>query len=57
MKTFKQYVLETAKTADRVPVVVPAYTDQYGNTVRAKTVLRKRNKAIVNKGDNPYDGK
>lgn len=56
MKTFKQYVTETAKTADKAPVVVPSHKDAHGNVIPAKTVLRRRNKAIVNKDDNPTDG-
>jgi len=47
---------ETAKSADKQPVVVPAHTDEHGNRIPAKTVLRRRNKAIVNRNDNPYDG-
>ena len=56
MKTFKQHVVEAAKTADKKPVVVPTHTDAYGNVIPAKTVLRKSSKPIVNKNDNPNDG-
>ena len=47
---------ETAKTADKHPVVVPSYVDGKGNTVPAKTVMRKKSKPIVNIGDNESDG-
>tara|TARA_R110000822_G_scaffold88734_4_gene205483 strand:- start:843 stop:2822 length:1980 start_codon:yes stop_codon:yes gene_type:complete len=48
---------ETAKSADKGPVVVPSHLDAYGNTIPAKTVMRRKNKAIVNVGDNQTDGK
>jgi hypothetical protein len=47
---------ETAKTADKAPVVIPGHKDAYGNDIPAKTVLRRKSKAIVNTGDNPTDG-
>jgi len=47
---------ETAKTADKHPVVVPSYIDGKGNTIPAKTVMRKKSKPIVNFGDNGSDG-
>ena len=53
----KQDVDEAAKSADKEPVVVPAHKDAYGNTIPAKTVMRRKNKVIVNAGDNPNDGK
>lgn len=56
MKTFKQYVEEEVKAADKKPVVVPAHKDAHGNTIPAKTVLRRSGREIVNKGNNPYDG-
>lgn len=56
MKTFKQYVEEEVKAADKKPVVVPAHKDARGNTIPAKTVLRRSGRVIVNKGDNPSDG-
>lgn len=56
MKTFKQYVDEAVKAADKKPVVVPSHKDAHGNVIPAKTVLRKSGKVIVNKGDNPSDG-
>jgi hypothetical protein len=56
MKTFKQFVQEEVRAADKKPVVVPAHKDAYGNTIPAKTVLRKTQKVIVNKGDNTSDG-
>lgn len=52
----KVYAKEEAKSADKKPVVVPSYKDQYGNTVPAKTVMKKSNRKIVNTGDNPHDG-
>jgi hypothetical protein len=53
----KQDVDEAAKSADKEPVVVPAHKDAYGNTIPAKTVMRRKNTVIVNAGDNPNDGK
>ena len=47
---------ETAKTIDKAPVVVPAHKDAQGNTIPAKTVMRRKSKSIVNTGDNPSDG-
>jgi nicotinic acid mononucleotide adenylyltransferase len=47
---------ETAKTADKGPVVVPSHTDAHGNVIPAKTVMRRKSKSIVNTGDNPSDG-
>lgn len=50
-------VEEEVRTADKQPVVVPAHKDAEGNTVPAKTVMRKKNKVIVHGGDNTTDGK
>lgn len=55
MKTFKQFN-ETATTSDKEPVIVPAHRSASGKPVPAKTVMRAKHKAIVNKGDNPSDG-
>ncbi len=52
-----QGVSEAVKSAEKEPVVVPAHDDQYGNTIPAKTVMRKTGKIILNRKDNPYDGK
>jgi hypothetical protein len=51
-----EFVEEEVKTADKGPVVVPAHKDARGNTIPAKTVMRKKNRVIVNPGDNPSDG-
>jgi len=53
----EELVDEEVKSGDKEPVVVPAHKDEYGNTIPAKTVMRKRNKVIVHSGDNPSDGK
>ena len=53
----EEVVDETVKTADKGPVVVPAHKDARGNTIPAKTVMRKKSRVIVNTGDNPNDGK
>lgn len=55
MKTFKTFI-ETATTADKSPVIIPAHKSASGKRIPAKTVLRAKHKAIVNKNDNPYDG-
>jgi len=52
-----EFVDEEVRSADKGPVVVPAHKDAHGNTIPAKTVMRKKNKVIVNPGDNPSDGK
>lgn len=52
----EEFVDEAAKTADRAPVVIPTHKDAYGNVIPAKTVMKKKAKAIVNTGDNPNDG-
>lgn len=49
-------VKEDVKVADKVPVLVPAHTDQYGNTIPAQTVMRKTGKKIISSG-NVHDGK
>ena len=53
----EDFVDEEVRSADKGPVVVPAHKDARGNTIPAKTVMRKKNKVIVNTGDNPSDGK
>jgi hypothetical protein len=47
---------ETATTSDKEPVIVPAHRSASGKRVPAKTVMRAKHRAIVNKGDNPSDG-
>lgn len=51
-----QSVEESVTAAEKVPVVVPAHKDQYGNTIPAKTVMRKSQRHIMSTG-NVYDGK
>lgn len=46
---------EEVRTADKEPVVIPAHKDAYGNTIKAKTVMRKVNKKILDTG-NVHDG-
>lgn len=53
----EELVDEEVKSADKEPVVIPAHKDARGNSIPAKTVMRKRNKVIVHSGDNPSDGK
>ena len=48
---------EAVKAADKEPVVVPAHYSATGKPIPAKTVMRKSSKVIVNRGDNPEDGK
>ena len=52
----EELVDEEVRSADRGPVVVPAHKDVRGNTIPAKTVMRKKNRVIVNRGDNSTDG-
>lgn len=52
----EEAVEEAVKAADKAPVVIPTHTDEHGNTIPAKTVMRKKGKVIVNPGDNPSDG-
>lgn len=51
----EELVDEEVKTADKEPVVVPSHKDARGNTIPAKTVMRKKNKAIIKSG-NVHDG-
>lgn len=51
-----QSVKESVTAAEKVPVVVPAHKDQYGNTIPAKTVMRKSQRHIMSTG-NVHDGK
>lgn len=53
----QEVVDETARSADKQPVVVPAHYDDHGNLIPAKTHMRRTNRSIVNKNDNGYDGK
>lgn len=46
---------EEVKTADKEPVVVPSHKDAHGNVIPSKTVMRKKNKTIINTG-NVHDG-
>jgi hypothetical protein len=46
---------ENAVTADRQPVIMPAHRDAYGNTIPAKTVMRKTSRKILDTG-NTHDG-
>lgn len=48
-------VEEEVRTADKEPVIVPAHKDAYGNTIPAKTVMRKKDKKIIKSG-NVHDG-
>jgi nicotinic acid mononucleotide adenylyltransferase len=50
-------IKEEVRSADKGPVVVPAHKDAENNTIPAKTVMRKKNRVIVNPGDNSTDGK
>lgn len=60
----EEHVVETAFTADRRPVTVPAYTRYVPNGegkivpkyIRTKTVMRRERKPIIKSG-NVYDGK
>ena len=56
MEEEEEVVDEAVKAADKAPVVIPSHTDAHGNVIPAKTVMRKKGKVIVNKGDNPSDG-
>lgn len=49
-------IKEAVKSADKQTVIVPSYTDQYGNTIPAKAVLRKSGRLIIKNG-NVNDGK
>lgn len=51
----EEIVGEEVKTADKEPVVVPSHKDANGNTIPAKTVMRKKNSAIIKSG-NVHDG-
>lgn len=51
------FVEEEVRSADKGPVVIPAHKDAENNTIPAKTVMRKKNRVIVNRGDNSTDGK
>lgn len=42
---------EAVKRADKVPVLIPTHTDEYGNTIPAKTVMRKSGRQIIKSGD------
>jgi uncharacterized protein YjbJ (UPF0337 family) len=42
---------EAVKKGDKVPVLIPTHTDEYGNTIPAKTVMRKSGKQIIKSGD------
>ena len=46
---------EDVKTADKEPIVIPTHKDDYGNTIPAKTVMRKKDKKIIKSG-NVHDG-
>lgn len=48
-------ISEEVKNADKIPVVIPAHKDQYGNDIQTKTVMRKQNKKIIKSGD-VHDG-
>lgn len=48
-------VEEEVRTADKAPVVIPAHKDANGNTIPAKTVMRKKEKTIIKTG-NVHDG-
>lgn len=48
-------VEEDVKAGDKEPVVVPAHKDARGNTIPAKTVMRKTDKKIIKSG-NVHDG-
>jgi hypothetical protein len=52
----EELVDEEVRSADKGPVVVPAHKDAKNNTIPAKTVMRKKNRVIVNRGDNSTDG-
>ncbi len=51
----EEEIEEDVKTADKEPVVIPAHKDVNGNTIPAKTVLRKADKKIIKSG-NVHDG-
>jgi uncharacterized protein YjbJ (UPF0337 family) len=42
---------EAVKRGDKAPVLIPTHTDEYGNTIPAKTVMRKSGKQIIRSGD------
>ncbi len=52
----KGFTVEDVKTSEREPVLVPAHTDEHGNTIRAKTVMRKTGRKILHTG-NIHNGK
>jgi hypothetical protein len=52
----KGFTIEDVKTSEREPVLVPAHTDEHGNTIRAKTVMRKTGRKILRSG-NVHNGK
>jgi hypothetical protein len=52
----KGFAVEDVKTSEREPVLVPAHTDERGNTIRAKTVMRKTGRKILRSG-NVHNGK
>lgn len=48
-------VEEDVKAGDKEPVVIPAHKDARGNTIPAKTVMRRTDKKIIKSG-NVHDG-
>lgn len=54
--SFKESLVEVAKTVDRQPVIIPAHMDAYGNLIPAKAVLKRVNRRILHNRDNPFDG-
>lgn len=52
----EETVDEEVKSAEKSPVIVPAHYDQYGNSIPAKTVMRKKGRSILKTG-NVHDGK
>ncbi len=42
---------EEVVTADKAPVVIPSHKDANGNTIPAKTVMRKKDKTIIKSGN------
>ncbi len=50
------HLIEDVKSAETHGVIMPAYVDEYGNTIPAKVIKRKIGKKILST-ENPHDGK